>query len=57
MKKLNRISDFVKEIIKRIEGQDVQIELSLIGKREQKVAPGYEKFKITEDNFYQTDDC
>ena len=53
LKKLNRISDVVKEIRKRIEEEDTQTELSLTGQGEWKVAPGYEEFKITEDTFYQ----
>ena len=53
LKKLNRISDAVKEIRERMEEQDVQTELSLIGQGERKVASGYEEFKIAEDKFYQ----
>ena len=53
LKKLNRISDVLKEIRKLIEEQDIQIELSLTGQGEWKVAPGYEEFKITEDKFYR----
>ena len=40
--KLNGISDFVKEIRKRKEEQDIQIELSHICQREWNVVPGYE---------------
>ena len=53
LKKLNRISDVEKEMRKRIQEQDIQIELSLIGQGEWKVSPGYKEFKITEDKFYQ----
>ena len=59
LKKLNRISDVAKDITKRMEEQYVQIESSLIGQGERKVAPGYEEFKIAEDKFYQmtTEQC
>ena len=53
LKKLNRISDVVKEMRKLREEKDIQIELSIIGQGEWKVAPGYEEFKIAEDKFYQ----
>ena len=43
----------MKKIRKHIEEQDIQIELSLIGQKEWKVAPGYEGFKTTEDKFYR----
>ena len=42
----------MKKIRKHIEEQDIQIELSLIGQKEWKVAQGYEGFKTTEDKFY-----
>ena len=53
LKKLSQISDVVRELKRRVEEQEVLIQLSLINQGEWKVQPGYKEHQITEDKFYQ----
>ena len=53
LKKLSQISDVVRELKRRVEEQEVLIQLSLINQGGWKVQPGYKEHQITEDKFYQ----
>ena len=53
LKKLSKISDVARELKKRVEKQELQMQLSLINQGEWKIASKYREYQISEDKLYQ----